>query len=169
MPAIENIRTWLMRRVRPPFAVTAKRTQYWCSDDYAFFTEIDVQHPVDEFVLSVNRAGDERHDDFIFRALHHAFPEVWLVDPEAHYVVQSRRDSGSVRLLRDGVLVSAQLPSIRIPLAEVLGQRVSRSDTCSGGIRCPSRGRRATGRRAGSKLPGVRKIGTRSGHYASAP
>ena len=121
MREIENIRAWLTRRIRAPFRVTTKREQYWCSDDYAFYTEIDVQHPDDEFVLAVNVAHDAKQEAFLLRALHYAVPEVWLVDENARYIVQSRRDRGAVRLRRDDVLFSAQLPSIRIPLAEILG------------------------------------------------
>jgi len=117
---IEQIRAWLVREVREPFRVSPTRMQYWCSDDYAFFTEIDVQHPVDNFVLGIIGArSDASANEFLLRALHHAFPEVWLVDREAHYVIQSRRGRAPERLGAGALLASAQLPSIRIPLALV--------------------------------------------------
>jgi len=107
-------------RVAPPFVVTRKRTQYWVDDDYAFFTDIDVQHPVDSFVLAVLKASNDHRVSFLLGALHRSCPEIWLVDPEEPCVIHSRRNRDPVHFGRDAVLISVQLPSLRIPLAEIL-------------------------------------------------
>jgi len=97
--------------------VTTKRTQYAAAEDSEFYTEIDVQQATDGFVLAVVRARDDRTNEFYQRVLHRYIPEVWLVDVDACRMITSRRDHEPV-VVTD-VVVSVQMPRVRIVLAEI--------------------------------------------------
>lgn len=120
MDAIEILRAAMTAAIKPPFVVTDKGTQYWCDEDSAFFTEIDVQHPVDQFVLIVARARpDPRLNEFLQRTLHHRAPEVWLIDDDGGRVIALHVGHDAIVLERGDTLVSRQLPSVRIAVAEL--------------------------------------------------
>src|SRR5690349_5407177 len=94
-PSIERIRAQLVRQVKPPLEVSAKRTQWAFSEDSEAWCDIDVRdHATDTFLLVVCaiHGGDPRREDFFARAWHHYCPEVWLVDPDAKSISVRTRD-----------------------------------------------------------------------------
>ena len=119
MDAIEKLRALLIARVAPAFTVSRKRTQYAAAEDSEFFTDIDVQHPDDGFVLAVGLSRDERIDEFHRRVLHYYVPEVWQVEDENRRVITSRRGHEPVVVEGTAALRSVQMPSLVIQLAEI--------------------------------------------------
>lgn len=127
MHPIERLRELMITTIRPPFEVSRKRTQYAFGEDDEFFTDIDVQHPVDGFVLAVTYARGDRIDAFVCRVLHRRVPEVWLVDQDDRFVLRCRRDHPVERFTRADTLVSVQVPSLRVPLTQIFATPSSSS------------------------------------------
>lgn len=117
--SIERLRALLTARVAPTFTVSRKRTQYAAAEDSEFFTDIDVQHAVDGFVLGIGLSRGEESDAFHRRVLHRYIPELWFVDDDRRRVITSRRGHEPVIVEGAATLRSVQLPSITIDLADI--------------------------------------------------
>jgi hypothetical protein len=101
-PSIERIRAQLVRQVKAPLAVIAKRTQWAFDEDSEAWCDIDVRDlAADTFLLVVVAGGDARRDDFMARVWHRYCPEIWIVDPDARSI--------SVRIRDDPPYVAATL------------------------------------------------------------
>jgi hypothetical protein len=113
-PAIAQLRARLATQLAPPLAVTGPH-QYFFDEDSAAYAELEVKRG-DAFCVVVV-IGSLPSEQFIVDVWHRHAPELWLVDVSDDAIYVARAGAPAVRLDRDEVLRSRELPGVAIPVA----------------------------------------------------